>query len=82
MSKDLDCDWLREEKLKENKINYISKNDLAKSLGVSLSTISRKLTELQGIKLGNARQSRVLFKVDKVNDYLEGLLLAKKKRAD
>jgi len=68
--------------LKENKINYISKNDLAKSLGVSLSTISRKLTELQGIKLGNACQSRVLFKVDKVNDYLEGLLLAKKKRAD
>ena len=68
--------------MKENKINYISKNDLAKSLGVSLSTISRKLTELQGIKLGNARQSRVLFKADKVNDYLEGLLLAKKKRAD
>ncbi len=65
--------------MKENKINYISKNDLAKSLGVSLSTISRKLTELQGIKLGNARQSRVLFKVDKVNDYLEGLLLAKKR---
>lgn len=66
----------------ENKINYISKNDLAKSLGVSLSTISRKLTELQGIKLGNARQSRVIFKVAKVNDYLESLLLAKKKRAD
>jgi|TARA_B100000959_G_scaffold95939_1_gene101731 biotin operon repressor len=68
--------------LKENKINYISKNDLAKSLGVSLSTISRKLTELQGIKLGNARQSRVLFQVDKVNDYLESLSFAKKKRAD
>ena len=65
-----------------NKINYISKNDLAKSLGVSLSTISRKLTELQGIKLGKARQSRVIFQVDKVNDYLESLLLAKKKRAD
>ena len=65
--------------MKENKINYISKNDLAKSLGVSLSTISRKLTELQGIKLGNARQSRVLFQVDKVNDYLESLSFAKKK---
>ena len=56
--------------------------DLAKSLGVSLSTISRKLTELQGIKLGNARQSRVLFQVDRVNDYLESLSFAKKKRAD
>jgi biotin operon repressor len=68
--------------LEKNKINYISKNDLAKSLGVSLSTISRKLTDLQGIKLGKARQSRVIFQVDKVNDYLESLLLAKKKRAD
>ncbi len=68
--------------MEKNKLNYISKNDLAKSLGVSLSTISRKLTELQGIKFGNSRQSRVLFKVDKVNDYLESLLLAKKKRAD
>jgi biotin operon repressor len=68
--------------LEKNKLNYISKNDLAKSLGVSLSTISRKLTELQGIKLGNARQSRVLFQVDRVNDYLESLSFAKKKRAD
>jgi Mn-dependent DtxR family transcriptional regulator len=68
--------------LEKNKLNYISKNDLAKSLGVSLSTISRKLTDLQGIKLGKARQSRVIFQVDKVNDYLESLLLAKKKRAD
>ncbi len=68
--------------MEKNKINYISKNDLAKSLGVSLSTISRKLTDLQGIKLGKARQSRVIFQVDKVNDYLESLLLAKKKRAD
>jgi len=65
-----------------DKINYISKNDLAKSLGVSLSTIGRKLNELQAIKLGNARQSRVIFNVDKVNDYLESLSLAKKKRAD
>ncbi len=68
--------------MEKNKLNYISKNDLAKSLGVSLSTISRKLTDLQGIKLGKARQSRVIFQVDKVNDYLESLLLAKKKRAD
>ena len=65
-----------------DKINYISKNDLAKSLGVSLSTIGRKLNELQAIKLGNERQSRVIFNVDKVNDYLESLSLAKKKRAD
>ena len=69
-------------KILTDKINYISKNDLAKSLGVSLSTIGRKLNELQAIKLGNARQSRVIFNVDKVNDYLESLSLAKKKRAD
>ena len=61
---------------------YISKKDLAKSLGVSLSTISRKLPELSGIKLGNARQSRVIFQVDKVNDYLENLSQAKKTRAE
>ena len=60
---------------------YISKKDLAKSLGVSLSTISRKLPELSGIKLGNARQSRVIFQVEKVNDYLNDLSQAKKKRA-
>ena len=76
-----DCNWWGKI-LEKNKLNYISKNDLAKSLGVSLSTISRKLTDLQGIKLGKARQSRVIFQVDKVNDYLESLLLAKKKRAD
>ena len=61
---------------------YISKKDLAKSLGVSLSTISRKLPELSGIKLGNARQSRGIFQVDKVNDYLENLSQAKKTRAE
>ena len=61
---------------------YISKKDLAKALGVSLSTISRKLPELSGIKLGNARQSRVIFQVDKVNDYLENLSQAKKTRAE
>ena len=76
-----DCNWWGKI-LEKNKLNYISKNDLAKSLGVSLSTISRKLTDLQGIKLGKARQSRVIFQVDKVNDYLESLSFAKKKRAD
>ena len=31
---------------------YISKNDLAKSLGISLTTINRKLKELPSYKLG------------------------------
>ena len=31
-------------------MNYITKNDLAKSLGVSLSTIDRKLKELPHYK--------------------------------
>ena len=41
-------------------LEYISKNDLAKSLGISIATIDRKLKEIPHVKMGNARQSRVL----------------------
>ena len=51
--------------------NYISKNQLKNYLGVSLSTIDRKLKELPHIKWGNARKSRVLFPVGKIEKYLE-----------
>ena len=60
-------------------LDYISKNELANWLGVSLSTINRKLPELPAIKLGNARKSRVIFSVPKVNEYLENLTPIKKK---
>ena len=53
-----------------NKLNYISKNELANSLGVSVGTINNKLKEIPHVKLGDTRQSRVLFPIDKVRDYL------------
>ena len=49
---------------------YISKNELANSLGVSVGTINNKLKEIPHVKLGDTRQSRVLFPIDKVRDYL------------
>tara|TARA_B100000959_G_C14542046_1_gene444034 strand:+ start:84 stop:353 length:270 start_codon:yes stop_codon:yes gene_type:complete len=63
-------------------LDYISKNELANWLGVSLSTINRKLPELPAIKLGNARKSRVIFSVPKVNEYLENLTPTNKKGAE
>ena len=52
-------------------MNYITKNDLAKSLGVSLSTIDRKLKELPHYKWGSTPQSRVMFKADEVVKYFD-----------
>ena len=63
-------------------LDYISKNELANWLGVSLSTINRKLPELPAIKLGSARKSRVIFSVPKVNEYLENLTPTNKKGAE
>jgi len=51
--------------------NYITKNDLAKSLGISLATINRKLNEIPHVKMGNNRVSRVLFDPEKVKEYLK-----------
>ena len=52
-------------------LDYISKSDLAKSLGISLATINRKLNEIPHVKMGDSRQSRVLFSVGKIKEYLE-----------
>jgi len=52
-------------------MNYITKNDLAKSLGVSLSTIDRKLKELPHYKWGSTPQSRVMFKADEIVKYFD-----------
>jgi hypothetical protein len=51
-------------------LNYISKQQLANSLGVSIATINRKLKEIPHLKMGNTRQSRVLFSIEKVSNYL------------
>ena len=49
---------------------YISKNELANSLGVSVGTINNKLKEIPHVKLGNTRQSRVLFPIEEIRNYL------------
>ena len=60
-------------------LKFISKNELANSLGISVSTINRKLKELPHTKLGNQRTSRVLFSVPKIQEYLEGYSSNKKR---
>ena len=52
-------------------LNLITKTDLAKSLGVSLSTIDRKLKELPHYKWGSKPQSRIMFNADEVMKYLK-----------
>lgn len=51
--------------------NYMSKNELAESLGVSLATINRKMKEIPHMKMGDNRKHRVLFDTEKVKEYLK-----------
>ena len=51
--------------------NYISKAELSQSLGISLSTLNRKMHEIPHFKLGDARKSRVMFDPEKIKDYLK-----------
>ena len=51
--------------------NYISKNELAESLGVSLATINRRMKEIPHMKMGDSRKHRVLFDTEKVKEYLK-----------
>ena len=51
--------------------NYMSKNELAESLGVSLTSINRKMEEIPHIKMGGHRQSRILFDPGNVKEYLK-----------
>ena len=55
---------------------------LANTLKVSLSTIDRKLNEFPHIKLGDTRQSRVLFETDEVSDYLSSTYAINKKKEE
>ena len=51
--------------------NYMSKNELANSLGVSLATINRRMKEIPHMKMGDNRKHRVLFDPEKVKEYLK-----------
>ena len=60
----------------------LTKKMLANTLKVSLSTIDRKLNEFPHIKLGDTRQSRVLFEADEVSDYLNSTYAINKKKEE
>ena len=51
--------------------NYMSKNELAESLGVSLATINRRMKEIPHLKMGSHRVHKVLFDPEKVKEYLK-----------
>ena len=51
--------------------NYMSKNELAESLGVSLASINRRMKEIPHMKMGDKRKSRILFDTEKVKEYLK-----------
>ena len=51
--------------------NYMSKNELAESLGVSLASINRRMKEIPHMKMGDKRKSRILFDPEKVKEYLK-----------
>ena len=58
-------------KKKDNKMTeYLNKKQLETLLGVSPSTINRKLKDLPKIKIGNSRNSRVLFPRPEIDIYL------------
>ena len=61
---------------------FLSKKNLAKSLNVSQSTIDRMLNKFPHYKLGNTRQSRVLFEADEVSDYLSSAYAINKKKEE
>ena len=51
--------------------NYMSKNELAESLGVSLASINRRMKEIPHMKMGGNRTNQVLFDPEKVEEYLK-----------
>ncbi len=50
--------------------DYLNKRQLKSMLGISNSTIQRKLKDLPRIKLGNDKNSRVLFPRPDIDDYI------------
>ena len=55
----------------QDKIDYISKRQLKDLLGVSYSTIHRKFKNFPKIKLGEAKNSRVLFPRPAIDQFIE-----------
>jgi predicted DNA-binding transcriptional regulator AlpA len=51
--------------------NYLNKKELGKTLGVSQSTIQRKLKDFPKIKFGKYKNSRVLFPRPEIDDYIK-----------
>ena len=51
--------------------NYLNKKELGKTLGVSQSTIQRKLKDFPKIKFGKYKNSRVLFPTPEIDDYIK-----------
>ena len=57
--------------LDQNEVNYLSKRQLKDLLGVSYSTIQRKFKKFPKIKLGEAKNSRVLFPRPAIDQFIE-----------
>ncbi len=53
--------------------NYISKNELAERLKISINTLTKwiRLKKIPHIKLGDFKHSRILFDPEKVKEYLK-----------
>ena len=50
--------------------NYISKRQLKDLLGVSYSTIQRKFKNFPKVKLGESKNSRVLYPSPQIDDFI------------
>ena len=50
---------------------YLNKKQLQDELGVSQSTIQRKLKEFPRIKFGKYKNSRVLFPSPEIDEYIK-----------
>jgi predicted DNA-binding transcriptional regulator AlpA len=57
--------------LKGETMTYLSIKQLKNMLGVSQSTIQRKFKDFPKVKLGGAKNSRVLFPRPEIDEYIK-----------
>lgn len=57
---------------------YLSKDQLANKIGVSVGLINKRLNELPHIKWGKHKNARVLFPVLEIEKYFENYSLKQK----
>ena len=57
---------------------YLSKDQLANKIGVSVGLINKRLNELPHIKWGDHKNARVLFPVLEIEKYFENYSLKTK----